>query len=539
MNLKKFININWYIERKPYPNHSDYDVFYLNICRDLYELIEKVVNMPANAIRLSHEEARELAYILTAYFEDRVNHIGFWEGLVALHKKQFGKRLPFFDEEELKKEEEIYDDIFPSDLHYLIHINCILFLAGEEGKPFISIENPFFIALAESVFNYLDQIEEIFHTEFYDGFLTSPDDYFDLKGKMQWFTFNSYLTGMEFNEKVSEFIEKQMEEEEEEEELRKNFPVRLYSEQDRLMFEAPSSLTGFFPVDLFAGAIRGSDAEKKELSGLKWRPFGVFQLEEFKEKHFHFRHTATGEEFDVLKESFAETSKVMEDNQFWLTKLAAWKGDFWVSGSCMAIPLPLEEIEKQNEKEQHIFQKHYKPYRDKLKQFVTDFRDKATEFFQSDLVLFDSGVELQKRMDEFSVWYFENVSIKDGKNEKAKPAKFDFPADVISSDDLALFIPPADNICIVFDHKKHLQVLQEEISGRPGKEFWSALFWLLNDSVDTEYCFYIWENLELKNLSLILPSMAADRVDFEALLRIYKPQDFSPLRMPRFSLTNM
>lgn len=61
---------------------------------------------------LSKEDCRELAYNLTAYFEDRVNDIGFWDALVSLHKRKFGKRLPFFDTERLKEEEHTCDDIF-------------------------------------------------------------------------------------------------------------------------------------------------------------------------------------------------------------------------------------------------------------------------------------------------------------------------------------------------------------------------------------------------------------------------------------------
>ncbi len=51
MNLKKFININWYINHKPYSTHTRYDLFYLNLYRSLYGRIEKVAKAFTDTIR--------------------------------------------------------------------------------------------------------------------------------------------------------------------------------------------------------------------------------------------------------------------------------------------------------------------------------------------------------------------------------------------------------------------------------------------------------------------------------------------------------
>ena len=134
MNHEKFMNIHWYIKQKPYSPHSDYDVFYLKICRRLFSIIEEMVNKYKDEVDLDEEECRELAYKFTAYFEDQVNSIGFWQSLVDLHKKHFGKRLPFFDKKTLQQQEEEWEDILPADIHYLAYISYLNYMNYKDEK---------------------------------------------------------------------------------------------------------------------------------------------------------------------------------------------------------------------------------------------------------------------------------------------------------------------------------------------------------------------------------------------------------------------
>src|SRR5699024_622211 len=273
MNLRKFININWYMDRKPYSPHTEHDVFYLKICRDLFTIIKNQFSRYGSYIRVGDEDLRELAYILIAYFEDKTNGIGFWDSLTALHIKQFGKRLPFFEKEVLNKEEEDYFDIFPTDIYYLLFVSYFIqSTTREEGKPLIAFEDSFFRELAMLIFTYLDEIEEVSETEFYESYLIPTKDYFKLKGKLHWFVFNSYLTRIEFSRKIQDFFARQ-------EERGENAPQYLYAEEDRLMCEEPSSFSAFYPLDILAGAMRCNERVKEELAGLKLRPYGIFNVQ--------------------------------------------------------------------------------------------------------------------------------------------------------------------------------------------------------------------------------------------------------------------
>lgn len=532
MQLERFINIQWYISRKPYSRHTEYDIFYLKICRDIFQIIDKVALEYVQEMSISREDSKEMAYVLTSYFEDIINDIGFWQSLIDLHQKQFGKRVPFFSKQELHAQEVSYTDILPADIHYLAYITYFILMKGEDEIPVIPFNHPFFKEITGEIFDYLDNIDDIPMTEFYESFLTPPDDYIQFKKVLIWFTFRSYLTGKEFTKKLQRIISGETKTKNKMVE-----PYVIYSEEDRLMSDEPSSFTGLFPVDILAGALRCDSKNKSDTAHLKWHPLGIFHVTSEKATHYHFTHTATDEEFNVTKRSLGQPLDI-KGSQYWLGKLAYWNHDYWLSGSCMGYPAPKAEIERVNIEEQRIFQKHFMPYRKKVAETALDYRNKAAEFFSGDLIIFNSGFELQEKMNEFHRWHFETVTDKTNISKNAAPLKVNFSKDLLSESDIALFIPQADNICFITSHRKFLSVLDDKESDRSPQEIREALNWLLDDSVNAEYCLYLWKKGLLKKLPSLFGAEAATYEDFEAWQRIYKPFDFSPLRLPRFTIVN-
>lgn len=530
MKPEKFVNINWYLERKPYHTYTDYDLFYLKICRDLFGLIEKLTSGHKDQVDLQAKDCRELAYTFTAYFEDRVNGIGFWQSLTTLHRQHFGKRLPFFEAGELNRQEEEYEDILPADLHYLAFINYINLHAFEDQKTLVNFHKPYFIELADQVFDYLDHIEEVPATEEYEQFLVPPEDYIAFKQLADWFTFESYLTGLEFSSRHIDYL-LLLREEQADESL---VSPLLYEERDRLMFNMPSTLTAFFPADLLAGALRCSDEKKEEVRNLKWRPHGVFQVEKATATHYQFVHTATGEQYDVLKSSLnhpLDWSKA----KYWITTLAAWNGSYYISGLCF--PFQDADLEAYNLKNQHSFQVHSKTYRDQLHQTAVEYRTHAVEFFGNDLVVFDTGRGLQERLDAFSRWYFDTATVKSKIPSGSKPILIPLPPDVLAEKDMTLYLPPADGLQFIFDHKKLLHVLQTPDTDKiTREEIEEVVPLLLDENVVADYWFYLKKHFPLPNLSLFLKCPAESDEDFTACLRIYKPNEFSPRKLPGFTL---
>jgi hypothetical protein len=529
MNLEKFININWYLERKPYKNHSSYDIFYLRICRDLFRIIDRTVTEHDRTIDLSKEDCRELAYTFTGYFEDQVNNIGFWNGLIALHRRHFGKRLPFFDRITLEQQEELYEDILPEDIQYLAYITCLNLIADNDEKPIIYFNTGFFVALRDAVFDYLEAIDEVVTTDFYATYLMPADDYIDFKLQLDWFTFTSYLTMTEYQRKMGEHLFDLIEQGKDKADL----PPFLYAERDRLMSEVPSSFTAFFPADILAEAMRCNDTRKEDIRNLKWRAHGIFHVQQETPTHYLFMHTATGEQFNVLKSCF--TAPINRDQQeYWITTIVGWNNDYYISGLCGPSRYKgEEEIYHANVKMQQKFQRHFAAYRNSILKPALNLRDGAVKFFGSDLVVFDTGYQLQEKLKEYHQWHFK---LHADKSVQPKPIKVDLPADVLNAKGVALFIPPQDGFQFILKYPQLINVLQATATDQLTAEAVETTLRMLGDrTVGRDFWFYIKKHYSVRNLSLLMKCPLDDDEDFEALLRIYMPEEFSPLKLLRFT----
>jgi hypothetical protein len=532
MTLEKFININWYMERKPYTPHTDYDVFYLKICRQLYTIIYALAIKHEDDLDMDEEDCREMAYILTAYFEDQVNEIGFWKSLILLHKKQFGKRLPFFSAALLQQQEEEWEDILPADIHYLAFMSYVTILRRlQDSITLVKFYKPFFEELTENVSAYLGQIHEVSISAFYKDFLVPAADYTDFKKQLNWFTLNGYLTGIEFSAKRENLLLQLVTDQTEESII---MPL-MYGETDRLLFEEPSSLTAFFPVDIFAGALQCSNEKKEEIRNLKLRPHGIFHVQQGTKDHYLFLHTSTGEEFNVNKNSFDKKPDITR-NEYWISTIAKWNNEYNISGLCLPSPYLGDEIYHRNIRMQHSFQKHFLSYRKHIEQTALNYRTEAYNFFGADLIIFESGEKLQEKLTGFDQWYLDNITDKTKLVGSYKPAQTKLPQEILMQKDVALFIPPADGFQFLMYHKQLLQLLQtSEIDKILPKQIQELLPMLFEDAVGIEYWQYLKNHFPLPNLSLFVKCPADEKVDFEAMLRIYRPKEFSPLKLPRFT----
>jgi len=195
-----------------------------------------------------------------------------------------------------------------------------------------------------------------------------------------------------------------------------------------------------------------------------------------------------------------------------------------------------EDIYHRNIEMQQRFQQHFSPYRKHIVDTALSYRGKAVEFFGSDLVVFETSNQLQERLNEFNQWYFDTVADKTKLTNKSKPALFTVPEEWSDVRDIAMFIPPEDGLQFVTKHKQLLHILQ---TSKPGEvtmnEMQEILPMLFDDSVGAEYWYYLKGKFSLPNLSLFMKCPADSKEDFDALLRIYRAPDFSPLKLPRFS----
>ena len=140
-------------------------------------------------------------------------------------------------------------------------------------------------------------------------------------------------------------------------------------------------------------------------------------------------------------------------------------------------------------------------------------------------------------MNEFNEWYFDTVTEKKHLKKGTGAVKMDLPANFRNAKDVSLFLPPHNNITFLQGHTQTLKTLQSSHPEQISREERNDIYGLIaTEDVDADYWFYLRKNHPLPNLSYLLKGNYDSDEDFEALLRIYKPKDFSPLKLPRFTL---
>ncbi len=534
MNVEKLINISWYLNYKPYNTHSDYDLFYLRICRDIFKIL-KNKNETTNEM-LSDENLRDMAYNITAYFEDVVNNIGFWESVKTLNREHFGKSLPFFPPEHSGTETAEENDISVNDIHYLLFLAMVSLFNSEDDYYLVDFNTPFIVESAKSIFEHLDLIEDVVITNFYEDYLdVSKLDYIGVKKIASWFTFNSYLTRIEFSKKLRKIVIK---EQSKHNSSFEDIDKKIYIHSDLYTFVCPSNVTAYFPVDILAGAVIGSQQDKEDMKNLKFRPQGIFDYIKEDEDSIKFKHTDTQDEFEVLKSSFGNSDNMQVCEQWFMT-LAKWRGRYNISGMSIGLTDKKTKLTFENHvsNNQQLCRKYSKAYREQIIDTATTHDKVMLEFFGDRLIAFDDGKKMEDLLNKYYEYSFKIFASKNDTPDNAKPIKQKLPNNFLSSNDVALFIEPLNSMCFILNHQSLLSALQEtDFDGLPSKVIHECLEQFFSDSI--EACYWIWlkEKYELPNLSKLLKAPTENMKNFEAILRIYKPQDFSALKLPRYSI---
>ena len=93
--LKQRIYIQQWLDIKPYDNQILTDSYYLKLCNDVKLSI--ITNKQSFKLQeyLDNDEIDALACFLTSYFEDLISGTNIWNTFIKIHKRLYGKPLPF------------------------------------------------------------------------------------------------------------------------------------------------------------------------------------------------------------------------------------------------------------------------------------------------------------------------------------------------------------------------------------------------------------------------------------------------------------
>lgn len=320
------------------------DKYYADLANMIMLAIAQL-NLPSN---MPFGFAKELAMSTAAYLEDLVSGFGVWNAFRALHKKKYGKWIPFYD---CAHEEYLLDNVNIEDLKFIVwqtFCRC--------GQPEERIFSPY----SEGV----EKIPEILYDMIVDRFEYAPEakrvtdyirktlrkgDYYEVRSLGEWLVLDNKLMSAP-NAKI-DMIEEAKRLSESYEEL--GIELSIYYIKSIKAWTPYCGQMGCRSSLYLAEMARelGFEALASKLENLQTINTELFKVNR-SIKDDIILEDISGEEFIVDKKSFRKGSQ-FRDVKGYLTSLVKF-GDKWVqNGVATALTEnPFEKIE--NPMSQHM-----------------------------------------------------------------------------------------------------------------------------------------------------------------------------------------
>jgi len=332
---RTFTPADW-LKSKFYKHLSSYDTFYVQRCRELYELLLEHEGWFARA-NMNRDNLIELARMLGGYFEDFTSEIGIWSAFVKYNQSLYGYPLPFYDLTDYDT-----DYLNQPDLAFLVW----KFMANHFPDRNFAPDHPTIMEIADEAFIILeDSIEKAPATDYYEKLFTvrADDTFSTLKDKLSWFGVASYLLGTEMAPKLHVSINKDA--------MMlgpENFSSVAYMLTEPYVFSARSSFSALNSAEWFAEVARCSPDVKEAIRHTQPGHMGRYLLVDDADKTFYlFRHGQTDRLYRVRRDSL-EGGKPLGsspgDKHLFTMNLRQWNGDWWLSGTMVNSPATETQI---------------------------------------------------------------------------------------------------------------------------------------------------------------------------------------------------
>lgn len=435
--------------KKPYKTPTKHDYYYLKLSNEIYQLLIQPKFELKNVFGFERKDIVELSVVIASYIEDFASEIGIWKAFTDYNKEKFGYALPFFD---IENEEYFENDFNPQDIAYIAWHYTNAYVVDER----IFAPHPF-KKLGLAIYNLVEpRIEELSVTGYYDQLFTIKDDhdFFELKELFQWFSFESYLLGVEFGrkllanqEEVMAYIDEKVKEKkiEEAQYLMQNAQPMLYNFENNYLYHNNCKYGAMNTPIWLSKIVRASEKVKKQLADFYKFKKGYFQFKSIESTHFVFEDVRTGKIFEVNKESFRSSFADDIPIGFYQEMALFYWNDSWnLSGIATSSPQKM----KFDLSEPIAVYLYPESTKQRLFETAEDMYNIFVEVHGSPLVICNGKEELDKVYDAYQKQYFEKIVLP--KNPELEYNPFNgISHNVKSTEDVAIFIDKIKGITLL------------------------------------------------------------------------------------------
>ncbi len=315
----------------PYRGSAATDLYYITLANRVWDTI-RTIEKPLDEEdyrKISDEEQKELACVLTAYFEDIISQTGIFQTFTRLHQRRFGKPLPFYT----VGEEYTPDEINTEEVQFLVwHYHMQLNNLDIPFSPALDI----FAAIAKAV---MEIFEEEYETapeneKFRQSIEVEENEQnnlYALHAKFLWlctqsylFSNNSYLLEEEAESLVEEAKEAGLEEQATDmvNMLCNDFGFNHVTEFMRLT-----------PPQWLAEVLGKESPLYASLMSFGRKYTGYFRYVDSEGGITRFRHIATDRIIEATNRSLiGMPQELKEPSLIQHTGFVEWNGEWWQSG---------------------------------------------------------------------------------------------------------------------------------------------------------------------------------------------------------------
>lgn len=521
---KNRVYVKDWIALKPYQLGSSYDSYYLKIANKVLDVLETEQEW----IMLGQDfELKQLACILTSYFEDFINEIGIWRLFTENNEKLYGHALPFYE----LTDEYDSDYLNPEDCSYIIWH----FLSCHE-QYYVDPLHRKILKMGKEVYELIEaEIDDAPVTTFYEKYFDVGKDvhFFDLKDKLYWFGLSSYLLcmdkGREFEYK---FIETLVE-------LKKPSidPNGVaYMLQTGYVFSENSTFSGLAPKEWFSKINGIDDTVVEDIKNVKSGVSGKYIFEGITPNGFYLlRYNMLDTVFEVIAESI-DIPKDIKKGDVVMTNVTKWQNVYWVSGFLAKIGTE-EEMERDLARDKKDFSSiRFEAYADdvqeKLRESTNDMYNAFVNALGKEVVICENNAVLQeaiKKQRDYHVEHYTNLS-KEEIEETKKNNEKAFNDKKIAGD-LGVERPVAlvfvKDIGMLFDESlvNYIELLESEdtLNDDTSVDLFEALVRHTEPSITR----FLLANYPTKNIKYPVNNSPMDVIrEMEFLMRFYNPSCF-------------
>jgi len=320
--MKNKIIIKDWLILKPYDKQAPTDFYYLKICNEVKEIISK--NEFGFKNFLDNNDIVILSCFLTSYFEDIISETHIWNSFVSIHKRLYGKVLPFYHLNDYYEEE-----INTQDISFLIwyFLNTIL------NDRFITPFNSFILFSAEDIYDIFDKhwenAPENEQLKNYYAINENEKDYYHVRKLIDTILFDSYLlytdAAKDFKDKATTLFETHGDD--------KNFRMYFNELRDDTLHKTHTALLALTGKEWAAEIIGNEHPLRHILLNMSKRVNAYFLYKGQDETDIFLKHIATDTPFKLTKKSFDFSHNLNEIDTIVYIGMVKWDNEWWFSGT--------------------------------------------------------------------------------------------------------------------------------------------------------------------------------------------------------------